>query len=98
MATDGRILVTFSAVSAAAADCGSVANSMNRQLDELKSYLNPLVGSWTGEAAEHYRSLEAQWERSAADLTAVLNQIQKALDTAYQNYSETERANTKIWG
>jgi len=97
MGTDGRILVTFSAVSEAAAHCGSVANSMNQQLDELKSYLNPLVGTWSGEAAERYRALEAQWERSAGDLTAVLNQIQKALDNAYQNYMATESKNSKLW-
>jgi early secretory antigenic target protein ESAT-6 len=98
MSTDGRILVTFSAVETAAADCGVVANNMNQQLDELKTYLNPLVGSWTGEAAERYRALEAQWQQSAGDLTAVLLQIQKALDSAYQNYSATETANAKIWG
>jgi WXG100 family type VII secretion target len=98
MSTDGRILVTFSAVSAAAADCGTVASQMNQQLDDLKTYLNPLVGTWTGNAAEAYRALEAQWQRSASDLTAVLLQIQKALDTAYQNYTATEAANTKIWG
>jgi 6 kDa early secretory antigenic target len=97
MSTDGRILVTFSAVSTAAAQCGTVANQMNQKLDELKTYLNPLVGTWTGEAAEHYRALEGQWERSASDLTAVLHQIQKALDTAYQNYTATEKANADIW-
>jgi early secretory antigenic target protein ESAT-6 len=97
MASDGRIVVTFGAVQAASADCGTVANQMNQQLDDLKSYLNPLVGSWTGQAAEQYRALEAQWERSASDLTAVLTQIQKALDNAYQNYAATEAANAKLW-
>jgi WXG100 family type VII secretion target len=97
MSTDGRILVTFSAVSSAAADCGTVANVMNQKLDDLKTYLNPLVGTWTGEAAEAYRALETQWERSASDLTAVLLQIQKALDAAFQNYTATEAANARIW-
>ena len=97
MSQDGSILVTFSALSTASADCGSTAGQMNQQLDDLKSYLAPLVSTWTGEAAEQYRNLEAQWERSAADLTAVLNQIQKALDAAHQNYVSAEQAATKLW-
>jgi 6 kDa early secretory antigenic target len=85
-------------VSQAAADCGTVSGHITQQLDELKSYLAPLVGTWTGEASEHYRALEQQWERSAADLNAVLGSIQKALDNVYQNYVAAESANTKIWG
>lgn len=80
MNTDGRIVGTFAAVSTVAADCGAVADQMSLRLDELKTYLNPLVGTWTGEAAERHRALEAQWERSASDLATVLRQIQKVLD------------------
>jgi WXG100 family type VII secretion target len=98
MSADGRIVVTFAALSAAAADCGTTAGQMNQQLDDLKSYLTPLVSTWSGDAAEHYRALEAQWERSASDLTAVMNQIQKALDAAYQSYTATEAKNAKLWG
>ena len=98
MSTDGSIQVTFSSLSTAAADCGSTAGQMNQQLDDLKSYLTPLVSSWTGDAAEAYRNLEKQWERSAADLTSVLNQIQKALDAAFQSYVQTEQAAAKLWG
>jgi 6 kDa early secretory antigenic target len=97
MSQDGSILVTFSALSEAAADCSGTATAMNQQLDDLKSYLSPLVASWTGDAAERYRDLEGQWQKSAADLTAVLNQIQKALDGAYQNYVATEQAASKLW-
>ena len=63
-------------------DCDDIARQISNQLDDLKTYLNPLIGTWTGEMANHYRGLEAEWDRSARDLTAVLQQIKKVLDSA----------------
>ena len=67
MNTDGRIVGTFAAVSTVAADCGAVADQMSLRLDELKTYLNPLVGTWTGEAAERHR---AGWECGGRQIAA----------------------------
>jgi len=52
MSGDGHILVTFGAVNEAAMDTDGVASQIDAQLSDLKAYLAPLVGSWSGEASE----------------------------------------------
>jgi 6 kDa early secretory antigenic target len=83
------------AVTAAAADCETIARQINNQLDDLKTYLNPLVGTWTGETANHYRGLEADWDRSARDLTAVLRQIRKVLESAGPTMGRTDEPGSR---
>ena len=97
MSADGRMLVTFGAVENAATDADTVAGHIDRQLDDLRAYLSPLVASWTGEASSDYQALQSKWDTSAADLNAVLRQIATALRTAHANYAQAETANTSIW-
>ena len=94
---DGRMLVTLGAVEGAAADADNVAGHIDRQLDDLRSYLSPLVASWSGQAAGDYQALQSRWDTSAADLNSVLREIAAALRTAHANYSEAEAANTAMW-
>ncbi len=91
------MLVTFGAVENAAADTDTVAGHMNQQLDDLKTYLSPLVASWTGKASTDYQALQSKWDASAADLNVVLREIANALRTAHANYSQAESANAAIW-
>lgn len=94
----GHILVTFGAVSEAAADTDGVANQIGQQLEDLKAYLAPLVASWQGQASGDYRALQAKWDTSANDLNTVLHQISTALRTAHSNYTSAESSNSSIWG
>ncbi len=98
MPADGRMLVTFGAVENAAADADTVAGHIDRQLDDLKTYLSPLVASWTGQASTDYQALQSKWDASAAELNAVLREIANALRTAHANYTRAETANAAIWG
>jgi 6 kDa early secretory antigenic target len=98
MGGDGHIQVTFGAVNEAAADTDGVASQIAQQLSDLKSYLAPLVGSWSGEAASDFQALQAKWDNSAEDLNQVLRQISQSLRTAGDNYQNTERSNKQIWG
>jgi 6 kDa early secretory antigenic target len=98
MSGDGHILVTFGAVNEAATDTDGVASQIAAQLSDLKAYLAPLVGSWSGEASSDFQALQAKWDASANDLNQVLRQISQSLRTAGDNYSNTERANKQIWG
>lgn len=93
-----HILVTFGSIAGAQADTASTHASLNQQLADLKSYLAPLVASWTGTAADTYQGYQAQWDSAAADLNAVLNTISAALGTANDNYQSAETANTGSWG
>jgi len=98
MSGDGHIQVTFGAVNEAAMDTDSIASQIAQQLSDLKSYLAPLVASWSGEASSDFQALQAKWDASANDLNQVLRQISQSLRTAGDNYLSTERSNKQIWG
>jgi early secretory antigenic target protein ESAT-6 len=95
--SDRPILVTFAAINEAATDTDSIASQIEQQLSDLKSYIGPLVATWSGEASADYQALQARWDASAGDLNQVLRQMAQALRTAGENYQSTERANTSIW-
>ena len=98
MSGDGHIQVTFGVVNEAAMDTDAIASQIAQQLADLKTYLAPLVASWSGEASGDFQALQAKWDASANDLNQVLRQISQSLRTAGDNYSNTERANKQIWG
>lgn len=95
---DGHILVTFESVQGAQSDTAATYAAMNNELSDLRSYLAPLVSSWTGQASQSYQALQKQWDTAAADLNSVLNTISAALGTAHQNYTGAENANAAMWG
>lgn len=78
-------------------DADSIASQIEQQLSDLKSYIAPLVATWSGEASTDYQALQAKWDASANDLNQVLRQMAQALRTAGENYQSTERANSQIW-
>jgi WXG100 family type VII secretion target len=98
MSGDGRILVTFGAINEAAMDTDSIAVQISQQLSDLKAYLAPMTSTWSGEASAEFQALQAKWDASAGDLNQVLRQISQSLRTAADNYLNTERTNSSIWG
>ena len=93
----GEILVTFESIAQAQGDVAATSSSINGQLADLKSYLAPMVSSWTGAAAQDYQAKQAQWDSAARDLNTVLAQIGAALGTAHDNYNQAETANRNTW-
>jgi early secretory antigenic target protein ESAT-6 len=94
---DGQILVTFGAIDAAASDTDTIATQIDQQLDDLKTYIAPLVATWTGEASTDYQALQSKWDTSATELNQVLRQIATTLRTSNENYSGAEQANKALW-
>ena len=92
-----EILVTFGELENARNSIQATWNSISTELEDLKRYLQPLVQTWTGEAATAYQAHQAKWDRSAADLNQVLNQIGVALGASNENYQAGESANTARW-
>ena len=92
-----EILVTFSAIQQAQADCASTAANLNGQLSDLKAYLAPMVSTWTGAAAENYNAKQRQWDQAAADLNEILGQISRALGAAGDDFQAAENSNASIW-
>jgi WXG100 family type VII secretion target len=92
-----EILVTFSELESARSSIQTTWANISRDLEELKRYLQPMVETWTGDAASAYQAHQAQWDRSAADLNQVLNQIGIALSASNENYQAGEAANRARW-
>jgi 6 kDa early secretory antigenic target len=95
--SDGTILVTFGELESARESIATTWKNISQELEELKSYLKPMVDTWTGDASIAYQALQAQWDRSANDLNQVLNQIGVALGTSNENYRAGEEANRRRW-
>ena len=92
-----EIKVTFGAIEAARADVAGTAQRMMSRLEDLERFLAPLVATWEGQAAAEYRIRQQQWDRAAAELTAVLTQVGVALGAANDSYRQVEQANAARW-
>jgi early secretory antigenic target protein ESAT-6 len=97
MSGEGNIVVTFGAVNEAAMDTDAIASQIAQQLGDLKTYLAPLVASWSGEASGDFQALQAKWDASANDLNQVLRQISQSLRLAGEQYQAAEKANSSVW-
>lgn len=91
------MLVQFGAVQNAVTDITTVANRMDGSLDDLAAYLAPLVATWEGQAATDWASLRQRWDNDAADMLAVLRDMGVAVQTAHDNYTRAEDANSQMW-
>jgi WXG100 family type VII secretion target len=89
----GEIKVTFGELASAQSNITSTVNGVNGQLDDLKSFLAPMVSTWDGAAAETYNALQRQWDTAAAELNQVLAQIATAVGTANDAYQQAENTN-----
>lgn len=91
--SDGRIQVTFGELENARSSIQTTWSNITRELDDLKRFLQPMVQTWTGEASIAYQAQQAKWDRAAADLNQVLNQIGVALGTSNENFQAAENTN-----
>lgn len=73
----------------------SNAASMNQQLSDLKSYLQPMVSTWDGSASESYQQLQRKWDQAAAELNQILHQIGTATGNANDGFQAAERSNAQ---
>lgn len=97
MGTGSEIKVTFGALAAAQSDVSGTAARIATQLEDLRRFLQPMVATWRGTAAQDYQVRQKQWDTAAADLTAVLGQIGVALGAANDSYRQAENANAARW-
>ncbi|MCC9311397.1 WXG100 family type VII secretion target [Kitasatospora sp. RB6PN24] len=95
--SDGSIKVTFGTIQDAGAQVRAAANTIQGQLDDLKTAVQRVANSWTGAAQQGYQQRQATWDAKATDLHTTLNQIATALDNAHQSYTQTEQTNTNVW-
>lgn len=92
-----EILVTFGELEHAQSSIRTTWTNINREMEDLKTYLKPMVDTWSGDAAIAYHARQARWDQLAADLNQVLSSIGVALGTSNQNYQDGEAANMRRW-
>jgi 6 kDa early secretory antigenic target len=92
-AVSDEIKVTFGQLQATQEHTQQTVASMNTQLEDLKSYLAPIVSTWTGQAAENYNAKQQQWNQASTDLNEVLAAIGRALGSVNEGYASTESQN-----
>ena len=97
-AVSDQIKVTFGQLQATQEHTQQTVASMNSQLQDLKSYLAPLVSTWEGQAAENYNAKQRQWDTAANDLNEVLAAIGRALGSVNEGYQSTESQNASRFG
>ena len=97
MTAGGNIVVTFGAVAQAEEDVQATAASLNQQLADLKTYLQPLVSTWTGSAATTYQEKQARWDQAQQAVNDVLARIGVALGQAHANFVSAETTNQRMW-
>ncbi|WP_158887740.1 WXG100 family type VII secretion target [Amycolatopsis anabasis] len=66
-------------------------------LDDLARKLAPLRATWTGEAADAFDRLRAEWAAGAAELREVLREAEERMGAIQGNYRETAHAASKLW-
>jgi 6 kDa early secretory antigenic target len=92
-----EIAVNFDQLQSTQERVAATASAIEQRLADLRRSLQPVVATWTGEAAETYQAKQVQWNTAAADLNAVLGSIAGALSEVAESYRSTESGNRNRW-
>ena len=92
---DGLLLVNFGALSQASTDIQKALNELQSQLGQLEQDGGKLVATWEGPARAAYEERQRRWQTAANDLSAILRNIQVAVNESAAEYQNTERAATQ---
>jgi early secretory antigenic target protein ESAT-6 len=80
---------------AAAQHVEQVNVSIQAQLSQLLSRLEPLAGTWQSGAAASFQTLKQRWHDEATKLNAVLREIGEGLARAQQTYQASDTTNAE---
>jgi len=93
----GIIRVNFTSVASAADSIEQIQKTIDGKLDQLRSYCNTATSQWTGGTRDAYHALQADWDRTAAELNTNLRDIAGGVRTSHQNFTNAETRNTQMW-
>jgi WXG100 family type VII secretion target len=87
------IRVTSDSLSGVSNQLSSGSQSIESQLQNLKSLVDGLVGGdWSGAASQSFQELYSQWDQSAIQLKESLQGISQLLSQAALSYEESENS------
>jgi WXG100 family type VII secretion target len=70
-----------------------VSESLQQQMRSLMNNLEPLAGSWKGQAASAFQQLMERFNTDSQKLSTALGNIATALDANTKNYNSSEETN-----
>ncbi|MEU5864820.1 MULTISPECIES: WXG100 family type VII secretion target [unclassified Nonomuraea] len=92
--------VNFGHMELAQGDFIKILGSFEKATDDLMTRLkNDLAGHWEGPdgAETFFRQHETKWQAAAAQMRGQLDELQKAVQIANENYRAAENRNKSIW-
>ncbi len=84
-------------VSSAATATAATSQTLVAEAHTMLRNLLALQDCWKGAAAQNFQSVINEWEGAQKQLFESLNSIHGALNTAAQQYSEVEAANSRLF-
>lgn len=91
------IKYSFASLTGAAEDIETSSRTIAGQLEDLKAQLKPMVSTWEGEAAVSYQQHQDKWDAAAAELTAILSTIGRAVEDGNQRMQAVNTAAANSW-
>ncbi|GAA2086249.1 WXG100 family type VII secretion target [Actinomadura alba] len=98
MSGDDYTRANFGALTAGEANFSMAARALRDELTDLEGKLKGNLSRWEGGAQEFYWQAKAKWDKSAADMQNIVQQLGVAIGDSSANYQAAEKANTGIWG
>ncbi|TDC02130.1 hypothetical protein E1267_30095 [Nonomuraea longispora] len=90
--------VNFGQMDLAQQDFVKILGSFEKATDDLLIKLRTeLDGHWEGGAEEFFRQHEQKWNQAEAQMQLQLNELQRAVQIANENYRAAEARNKAIW-
>lgn len=77
-----------------------IAQTIADEITSLQSQLAPLAEYWMGTAADGHQVTQTTWNTAAQNLltdVGTLGDLARAMGTNWNNYVDTESANTQSW-
>lgn len=92
-----RFEVDSAQVAQASGAVQASAQRIGTEVDQMMRHLLDLQGSWRGQAASSFQQVVADWRATQERVRASLEEIQRALAVAGQNYAEAEEAAARMF-
>ncbi len=90
MSAAGGFRITPDELQATSRNITSAADNIANILSQIKGQVDATTGFWQGAAQANFNELMMRWQRDSQDLHQVLTQIAQNMQTASQNYADTE--------
>jgi early secretory antigenic target protein ESAT-6 len=97
VSADGGFSINLTKCTEAHGAINSVISDLNRMLSELESKAAPLISTWDGQAQQAYLAKQKRWEQDSAEITRILQAINRALEDSIADYRSAERYGVNLF-